>query len=125
MTWPSSLDVPESSDRVTQEKQFIEATSRLCSFNLMSRPGIPISPIEIRLTKDRLSLVSRVLSSNNDAYKHSEVILDLVRKLGFHNDIIAEVKTALFSPSSSSLGMLLSVLRVTRSTTRRLTAASA
>ena len=93
MTWPSSLDVPESSDRVTQEKQFIEATSRLCSFNLMSRPGIPISPIEIRLTKDRLSLVSRVLSSNNDAYKHSEVILDLVRKLGFHNDIIAEVKT--------------------------------
>ena len=76
-----------------QEKEFIEATSRLCSFNLMSRPGIPISPIEIRLTKDRLSLVSRVLSSNNDAYKHTEVILDLVHKLGFRGDIVAEVKT--------------------------------
>ncbi|PIL31647.1 hypothetical protein GSI_06349 [Ganoderma sinense ZZ0214-1] len=87
------LDVPEPSDRVTQEKEFIEATSRLCSFNLMSRPGIPISPIEIRLTKDRLSLVSRVLSSNNDAYKHTEVILDLVRKLGFRNDVVAEVRT--------------------------------
>ena len=59
----------------------------------MSRPGIPISPIEIRLTKDRLSLVSRVLSSNNDAYKHTEVILDLVHKLGFRNDVVAEVKT--------------------------------
>ena len=59
----------------------------------MSRPGIPISPIEIRLTKDRLSLVSRVLSSNNEAYKHTEVILDLVRKLGFKGDSTAEVKT--------------------------------
>lgn len=59
----------------------------------MSRPGIPISPIEIRLTKDRLSLVSRVLSSNADAYKHTEVILDLVYKLGFRDDTVAEVKT--------------------------------
>ena len=75
-----------------KEKEFIEATSRLCSFNLMSRPGIPISPIEIRLTKDRLSLVSRVLSSNNDAYKHTNVILDLVNKLGFRGDVVAEVK---------------------------------
>ena len=59
----------------------------------MSRPGIPISPIEIRLTKDRLSLISRVLSSNADAYKHTQVILDLVHKLGFRNDVAAEVKT--------------------------------
>lgn len=59
----------------------------------MSRPGIPISPIEIRLTKDRLSLVSRLLSSNNDAYKHTEVILDLVYMLGFRGDVVAEVKT--------------------------------
>ncbi|KAI0080267.1 Sec39-domain-containing protein [Panus rudis PR-1116 ss-1] len=87
------LDVPPPSERVIKEKEFIEATSRLCSFNLMSRPGIPISPIEIRLTKDRLSLVSRVLSSNNDAYKHTQVILDLVHKLGFRGDIVAEVKT--------------------------------
>lgn len=59
----------------------------------MSRPGMPISPIEIRLTKDRLSLVSRVLSSNDDAYRHTEVILDLVHKLGFQGDEVAEVKT--------------------------------
>ena len=75
-----------------REKEFIEATSRITSFNVMSRPDIPISPIEIRLTKDRLSLVSRVLSSNGDAYKYTEVILDLVRKLGFQDDQVAEVK---------------------------------
>ncbi|KAE9408229.1 hypothetical protein BT96DRAFT_1013685 [Gymnopus androsaceus JB14] len=86
------LDVPPVSDRLVKEKEFIEATSRLSSFNIMSRPGIPISPIEIRLTKDRLSLVSRVLSSNAESYKHTEVILDLVYKLGFRDDIVAEVK---------------------------------
>ena len=88
-----SLFVPTPSDRVQREKEFIEATSRLASFNIMSKPGIPITPLEIRLTKDRLSLVSRVLSSNDDAYKHTEVILDLVYKLGFRNNIVAEVKT--------------------------------
>ncbi|KAG6888837.1 hypothetical protein C0992_007395 [Termitomyces sp. T32_za158] len=87
------LDVPQLSDRIVQEKEFIEATSRISSFNVFSRPGIPISPIEIRLTSDRLSLVSRVLSSNSDAYKHGEVILDLVHKLGYRDDVVAEVKT--------------------------------
>ncbi|KAF8230679.1 Sec39-domain-containing protein [Tricholoma matsutake] len=87
------LSVPPPSDRLLKEKEFIEATSRISSFNVTSTLGLPISPIEIRLTKDRLSLVSRVLSSNNDAYKHAEVILDLVHKLGFRDDAVAEVKT--------------------------------
>ncbi|KAG1749863.1 secretory pathway protein Sec39-domain-containing protein [Suillus paluster] len=87
------LDVPAPSQQLTKERDFIEATSRLSSFNIMSRPGTPISPIEIRLTKDRLSLISRVLSSNADAYKHTQVILDLLHKLGFRDDIVAEVKT--------------------------------
>ncbi|RXW19518.1 hypothetical protein EST38_g6339 [Candolleomyces aberdarensis] len=86
------LDILPQSPRVVQEKEFIEATSRICSFHVTSRPGIPISPIEIRLTKDRLSLISRVLSSNGDAYKHTEVMLDLCFKLGFRDDVTAEVK---------------------------------
>ncbi|KAF8167770.1 secretory pathway protein Sec39-domain-containing protein [Crassisporium funariophilum] len=86
------LDVPRTSENIVKEKEFIEATSRICSFNVFSAPGTPISPIEIRLTKDRLSLVSRVLSSNNDAYRHTEVILDLCYKLGYRDDLVAEVK---------------------------------
>jgi neuroblastoma-amplified sequence len=58
----------------------------------MTRPGMPITPLEIRLTKDRLSLVSRVLSSTSDAYKHPEVILELVQKLGLRDDPVAKVK---------------------------------
>jgi len=86
------LDVPQPSEKTLQEKELIEATSRICSFNVLSKPGITISPLEIRLTKDRLSLVSRVISSNSDAYKHTQVILDLANKLGHRDDPVANVK---------------------------------
>jgi hypothetical protein len=86
------LSIPLCSEAIIREQEFIEATSRITSFNVETRPGIPLSPIEIRLTKDRLSLVSRVLSSNDDAYKYKEVILELVDKLGFRGDAVPRVK---------------------------------
>jgi hypothetical protein len=87
-----SLSVPLPTPAVVKEREFIEATSRICAFNVVSRPGVPITPLEIRLVKDRLSLIARVLSSTEDAYKHTQVILDLVAKLGFRGDPAAEVK---------------------------------
>ncbi|KAH9064282.1 Sec39-domain-containing protein [Lactarius vividus] len=87
------LSIPSRSERVIREQEFIEATSRITSFNVESRPGVSLTPIEIRLTKDRLSLISRVLSSNSDAYKYKEVILELVDKLGFRGDVVARAKT--------------------------------
>lgn len=100
-----SLAVPPPSQRLNKERDFIEATSRLSSFNILSRPGVPLSPIEIRLTKDRLSLISRVLSSTVDAYKHTEVILDLLHKLGFEGDVVAEVRIlAMLSDTALQVG---------------------
>jgi len=87
-----SLDVPKPSVPLRIEKEFIEATSRITSFNVLTSHGTPMSPIEIRLTKDRLSLISSVLSSNSNAYKHAEVILELCNKLGYRDDPVAEVK---------------------------------
>ncbi|GJJ08741.1 hypothetical protein Clacol_002960 [Clathrus columnatus] len=86
------LSVARPSPAIQREREFIEATSRICSFNVTSRPGIPISPIEIRLEKDKLSLIARILSSTEDAYKHSGVILELVYKLGYQDDIAAGVR---------------------------------
>ena len=86
------MSIPSRSETVIREQEFIEATSRITSFNVESRPGVALTPIEIRLTKDRLSLISRVLSSNSDAYKYKEVILELVDKLGFRGDVVARVK---------------------------------
>ncbi|KZT57381.1 hypothetical protein CALCODRAFT_496182 [Calocera cornea HHB12733] len=86
------LNVAQPSPAIVKEHSFIEATSRLCSYNLVSRSGNPISPIEIRLTKDKLSLIARLLSSADDMYKQSGVILELVDKLGFAGDEVAHIK---------------------------------
>ncbi|BGP21456.1 hypothetical protein Rt10032_c01g0165 [Rhodotorula toruloides] len=74
---------PQQTPRIRSERAFIEATSRLCSFRLDSRPGIPLTPIELRHATDRLIYVSRLLSSNDSVYRHPEMVLELVRKLGY------------------------------------------
>ncbi|KAF8337468.1 uncharacterized protein EI90DRAFT_2910408 [Cantharellus anzutake] len=96
------LSVPPLTDAIQAERSFIEATSKIYSFRVTSRPGILITPIEIRLIKDRLTLVARVLSENEGAYKYPDVILDLVYKLGYpKNDAVSEVKVyAMLSDSA-------------------------
>lgn len=81
-----SLSVAPSSVNIRREREFIEATSRLCSYNFS------ISPIEIRHSRDRLQLIRRVLSSSDDAYRHAEIVLDLTDKLGYRGDTTARVK---------------------------------
>lgn len=54
--------------------------------------GQPLTPLEIRLAPDKLELVSRILASNEDAYRHPDVLLELVAKLGFRGDTLAETK---------------------------------
>ena len=78
----NSLSVAQQTVAIRKERDFIEATSRISSFNVTSRPGVALLPIEVRLTKDRLALVSQILASNDSAYKHIEVLLELVHKLG-------------------------------------------
>lgn len=64
-----------------------------------------VRPIEIRLSQDRLSFVSRLLSSNEDAYRHPDVLLDLIAKLGYRFDSIAEVRTlAMLADSALQAG---------------------
>jgi len=68
-----SLNVPTQTDAVRAEREIIEATSCICSFNVQSRPGAPITPIEIR--------------------KYPDIILELVHKLGSKKgDVVGKVK---------------------------------
>lgn len=71
------------STRVQQFKAFMEASSRLCSFRIPSElhSGALLSPIEIRLSTDRLNLIKRLLGSRDDAYRTPDMILDIALKL--------------------------------------------
>lgn len=81
-----SLVVSPPTTRIARERAFIEATSKISSFHITSPSGNLLTPLEIRLTKDRLTLIARILSSTDDAYKHTDVMLDIVEKLGYTKD---------------------------------------
>lgn len=87
-----SLTVCPQTPEIRREREFIEATSRLASFKLLNSAGQPMMPIEIRLTEDKLSLISRLLSSSDDLYRHPEMVLDIVAKLGYRGDQLAEAR---------------------------------
>ncbi|ORY29557.1 secretory pathway protein Sec39-domain-containing protein [Naematelia encephala] len=85
------LTVARPSPAISSERSFIEATSRLTTYNLpsTSNPFSTLSPIEIRHTKNKLDLVRLVLSTSDDAFRHSEIVLELSDKLGHKNDPVA------------------------------------
>lgn len=90
------LPVPLS-PRLLREKEFIEATSRLCSYRLQSikTPGKHLTPFEIRHCKDRLALIQQLLSSKEDAYKMPDLVMDLAQKLcapGASEGVLSEPK---------------------------------
>lgn len=87
-----SLNVPPISPAIRKERDFIEGTSLLSSFRVVNSLGEPITPIEIRLHGDRLSLISSLIETNRDAYKHPEVLLDIAAKLGYRGDHLAELR---------------------------------
>ncbi|GAA5969253.1 hypothetical protein JCM11641_007529 [Rhodosporidiobolus odoratus] len=85
---------PQQSPAIRRERSFIEATSRLCSFRLLSpSTNLPLAPIEIRHCPDRLRFVSLLLSTSSSAHQHPEMILELVKKLGYPSGGQAEVRT--------------------------------
>lgn len=91
-SYRNSLLVAPQTPAVKKERDFIEATSRLYSFKIYSRPGVPITPIEVRHSSNRLDFVSRLLASNEDAYRHPDVVLELASKLGYQGDKLAEIR---------------------------------
>lgn len=49
-------------------------------------------PMQVRQSKDRLELISRLLASNSGAYRKSARIIDLAKKLGLQNDKTTEIR---------------------------------
>ncbi|GAA5955614.1 hypothetical protein JCM10213_001586 [Rhodosporidiobolus nylandii] len=96
---------PQQTPSIRRERSFIEATSRLCSFRLLSpSTGLPLIPHELRHSPDKLGIVSCLLSTSDDAHRHPEMILELVRKLGYPAGGKAEVRTLAMLAEAAMLG---------------------
>ncbi|RUP51579.1 secretory pathway protein Sec39-domain-containing protein [Jimgerdemannia flammicorona] len=87
-----SLKIVSASPAIRAELDLIEATHQLTEYKVYHRPGIRIMPIQIRQASNRLDLISRLLSTNPEAYRQSSRIVELARKLGYRNDRVAEIR---------------------------------
>ncbi|CAG8436129.1 5517_t:CDS:2 [Funneliformis mosseae] len=86
------LQILPMSDSIRAEVEFIEATHKLTEQKVYHQPGIPIHPMQIRLASNKLDLIARLLSTNEEVYYDYKTIIELAKKLGYRNDKVAEVK---------------------------------
>ncbi|CAG8473883.1 8152_t:CDS:10 [Acaulospora morrowiae] len=79
-------------DSIKYELELIEAAHILSEKKVCYQPGIPIHPMQIRLSQNRLDLIERLLNIHKTAYKEPQFIMELAIKLGYRNDKVAEIK---------------------------------
>ncbi|TIA93390.1 hypothetical protein E3P99_00165 [Wallemia hederae] len=89
-----SKDVLEVGDQASQEisdrRQFVFATSKLCSYNLVNVQGVHITPLEIRLESDKMVFIDQLLNTRRDGYRHADKILALAE--GMDSTLRSNVK---------------------------------
>ena len=88
-----SLKILPPTDLVTEETELIEATHKLIyEYQVMDRPGIELMPIQVRQSSNRLNLISKLINTRRRVYKQPADVVALARKLGYQDDLSAEVK---------------------------------
>ncbi|CEP07230.1 hypothetical protein [Parasitella parasitica] len=90
--WDCLKILPPTTE-IKKEIDLIQAThSLIYEYKVQDRPGILLMPIQIRQAKDRLELISKLINSRAGMYQRHEQVLELVRKLGYGDDLLAKVK---------------------------------
>lgn len=90
--WDCLKILPPTTE-IKKEIDLIEATHTLIAeYKVQDRPGITIMPIQVRQSKNRLELISKLIHAKRDMYRRHEQVLELVRKLGYGDDLLARVK---------------------------------
>ncbi|CAO0793210.1 unnamed protein product [Mucor circinelloides] len=91
--WDCLKILPPSTE-IKKEVDLIEATHTLIyEYKVQDHPGITLMPIQIRQSQNRLELISKLINNRAGMYQRHEQVLELVRKLGYGNDLLAKVKT--------------------------------
>lgn len=99
--WECLKILPPTTE-IKKEMDLIEATHTLISeYKVQDRPGMTLMPIQIRQAKNRLELISKLINSKRDAYRYHEKVLELVRKLGYGEDLLAKVKALAMMASAA------------------------
>ncbi|KAK4511911.1 uncharacterized protein ATC70_003910 [Mucor velutinosus] len=120
--WECLKILPPTTE-IRKEMDLIEATHSLIhEYKVQDRPGITLMPIQIRQSHNRLELISKLINNRTGMYQRHEQVLELVRKLGFGNDLLAKVKTlAMLASAALVEGDYLASYRLCQITTMEAT----
>ncbi|KAI9008855.1 secretory pathway protein Sec39-domain-containing protein [Phycomyces nitens] len=87
------LKVLPATSEIKKEIDLIEATHALTSeYRVADRAGNVLMPIQVRQAPNRLDLISKLINTRQGMYRQYEDVLKLTHKLGYQNDILAQVK---------------------------------
>ncbi|KAF7726591.1 hypothetical protein EC973_008636 [Apophysomyces ossiformis] len=87
------LKVLPAMPETRKEIDLIEATHELTwTYQTLDRPGVALMPIQVRQSNNRLDLISKLINTHRGIYRKHEDVLSLARKLGYQDDLLAEVK---------------------------------
>ncbi|KAI8056547.1 secretory pathway protein Sec39-domain-containing protein [Gilbertella persicaria] len=99
--WDCLLILPPTTE-IKKEMDLVEATHALITdYKVQDRPGMTLMPIQIRQSKDRLELISKLIHTKRDMYRRHEQVLTLASKLGYGEDLLAKVKALTLMASAA------------------------
>jgi hypothetical protein len=80
------LDDPSSIPATSAAVKLVSATHALSNYSLSITPGVPLTPAQIRMTKDPALLVCKAIESNSSTYRETDrmikVLTDLIDGTG-------------------------------------------
>ncbi|KAI8086448.1 secretory pathway protein Sec39-domain-containing protein [Halteromyces radiatus] len=86
------LHVLPPTANIKKEMDLIEATHTLISvYQVTSKPGLVLMPIQLRQSTDRLDFISRLVNTRKGIYRQFKEVVTLTQKLGYQGDLLAEV----------------------------------
>lgn len=67
----------QESKQITQIRALLSATNAISHYALTLQNGVPLRPVNIRASKDPISLIGKILSQNRDSYTKLDDLLDI------------------------------------------------
>lgn len=75
------LDDPSATTSTVHAVRLVKATHALSNYSLSLTPGVPITPVQIRMNNDPAKLVSKVIENNASAYQDKDRMLTILDDL--------------------------------------------
>lgn len=66
-----------NSRQISQLRPLFSATKAISSYRLTLQHGVPFRPVNIRASKDPISLISQILNQSRHSYTHPDPLLDI------------------------------------------------